>query len=359
MDADRLPSNMTAYDRLAWAEIERWRANRLDVRTRRRLPQGTRDRLGRFKQKARDNLAALSGTTSFESVFVQSFEGLLGVASHVATSTVPKGAVREAYRQHGQPVDDLSDIQKLDLAIIDKVKPRLGFRYTAAATIQGSATGFVISGGELLATAGSVAGGGAGAAPGAATVIGAMAADAAAVVLASNRAVAHIGAYYGYDAERPDERLLALSIIGFGTATNAGKVAAYHEISKLVQDLARRKTWQQLNESVVTKVVQQIFTRLGFRLTQRKLGQAVPVIGGVIGGGMNAQLLQRISDDAEHVYRERFLRERYGLPNEATAEGAPDAVQDLHIIDVLDAEIETEGDGGSTGHTDEDKGPGD
>lgn len=42
----------------------------------------------------------------------------------------------------------------------------------------------------------------------------------------------------------------------------------------------------------------------------RQLGQAVPVLGTVLGAGMNARLLSSVTDDANHIYRERFLRER-------------------------------------------------
>jgi hypothetical protein len=46
-----------------------------------------------------------------------------------------------------------------------------------------------------------------------------MAGDAVAVVLmGTNRAVAHVAAYYGYDVDKPDERLFALAVLGMGTA---------------------------------------------------------------------------------------------------------------------------------------------
>ena len=54
--------------------------------------------------------------------------------------------------------------------------------------------------------------------------------------------------------------------------------------------------------------MQRVFARLGMRITQRKLGQAVPIVGTIIGAGMNAQLLQSVTDAAHFVYRERFLR---------------------------------------------------
>jgi hypothetical protein len=98
--------------------------------------------------------------------------------------------------------------------------------------------------------------------------------------------------------------------------------------------LARRATWEQLNQSVVTGVVQKVFSRLGFRLTQRKLGQAVPVLGTVIGAGMNARVMLSVIDNAEHVYRERFLREKYGIRDDEPDFGTTDLADDYDVIDV-------------------------
>jgi hypothetical protein len=165
-----------------------------------------------------------------------------------------------------------------------------------------------------------------------------MAADAAAVLLASHRAIAHVAAYYGYDVDDPQERLFAFGVLGVGTAGQAGKAAAYVELNKVVQALARNKIWVELNQHVVTRIVQRVYTVLGIRLTQRKLGQAIPVIGIVLGAGMNAQLLARVADDADHLYRERFLRERYGLPVDAGWN--PSAAAELvPLAEIIDAEI--------------------
>lgn len=41
-------------------------------------------------------------------------------------------------------------------------------------------------------------------------------------------------------------------MLGVGTASEMGKAAAYAELNKIVQGLARRQTWKQLNERTVT-----------------------------------------------------------------------------------------------------------
>lgn len=334
---------MTPYDREAWEQIESWREKRLTARARRAaLPEGARERLRGVGQKARTRVEAVPGLPDFEKIFVKSLEELVGLGGRAAVATVRKKTVVKGYRKHDADVEELEDIRKLDLELIDRVKPRLGLRYTAFAGAEGAGAGFAASGGGLLAAGGTVAGAGAGAAPGAALVIGTLVADSAAVLLAGQRAIAHIGAYYGYDPDHPDEQLFMLGILNLGTASEAGKVMAYAEINKLVQSLARNATWEHLNKNVVTKVVEKVFTRLGFRLTKVKLGQAVPVVGVAIGAGMNTRFLRRITDDAEHLYRERFLRDRYGIevePDPVAADADEESRDDVDIVDIVDAEI--------------------
>jgi hypothetical protein len=113
----------------------------------------------------------------------------MDLGSRAAMATVREGAILEAYRKRGHDVQVIEDISKVELCDIDKVKPNLALAYTATATVEGAAAGFMISGGEIVAAGGGIAGAGAGAAPGIGTIVGVMAADAAAVLVAANRAV--------------------------------------------------------------------------------------------------------------------------------------------------------------------------
>ena len=55
-----------------------------------------------------------------------------------------------------------------------------------------------------------------------------------------------------------------------------------------------------------------LFSAMGVRLASRKLAQIVPVAGVVVSAGLNAALMRTIGEAADHLYRERFLAERYG-----------------------------------------------
>lgn len=345
MDAQRPGSDraaMSPYDAAAWDGVNDWKRRRFEQPSRRLVPEKVRARLSRAGIAAKERFDSLPGADRFETVLVDALRGLTDLGSRAAQASIRREAIIKAYQKRGHPVTSLGDIRKLELHEIDKVKPRLGLAYTTASAVEGAGAGLVASGGTLLAAGGTVFGAGAGAAPGAGLVIGTMATDAAAVLLASHRAVAHSAAYYGYDVEDPAERLIALGVLGVGTA-EAGKAAAYVELNRTIQALARQQTWQQLNSRAVTKIVSRVYAVLGMRLTQRKLAQAIPVAGVVIGAGLNARLLSRITDDADHLYRERFLRETYGIApaTAGSVSGEDDAVK---LSEIIEAEVAGEQD---------------
>ena len=222
--------------------------------------------------------------------------------------------VLRSYQRAGYGVLAMDEVQDLPLRAIDDIIPGLRWRYSLVAGVEGAGAGFVIAGGELVVVFGSVESAGAAAAPGAAAVIGAMAFDAATVLAASARVIAHTAAYYGYDVRLPEEELFALTIINWSSATSEGaKYAAFQQLSRITQQLVRSAPWAQLSEHVTVKVMQEIYTRLGIRLTQRKLGQAIPVVGIALGAGMNAGLLHAIGRDAQLAYRSRHLADKYGF----------------------------------------------
>ena len=62
---------------------------------------------------------------------------------------------------------------------------------------------------------------------------------------------------------------------------------------------------------------------------------------------MNAKLFMGVTDDAEHIYRERFLRQRYGLPAPDTSSTTGERNEEAHVIDVaelLDEELDRDDD---------------
>lgn len=253
-------------------------------------------------------------TETGEAALRSALKGLQVLTLDPALNSVSTDRVLREYRSAGHELSTFDEIKLLDLRTLDAVTPRLAVRYAAGTAVEGAGAGLIITGGEALAAFGSVASAGAAAAPSAGAVVGAMAFDAAAVLAASARVVGRTAAFYGYDVHEPHEQVMALSIINWSNSgTQTAKLAAFQQLSRVTQQLVRGAAWAQLSEHVFVRVIEELYLRLGVRLTQRKLGQAVPVLGIALGAGMNATLLHSIGSSAADAYRLRHLSEKYGF----------------------------------------------
>jgi hypothetical protein len=114
-----------------------------------------------------------------------------------------------------------------------------------------------------------------------------------------------------------------LGVISLSSAASGpAKVAALAELSRLTQQMMRRATWKALEKEPLVKVIQQVYARLGLRITKAKLAQTVPVAGVVISAGMNMAAVQAVAWDAKLAYRLRFLCDKYGLDPQQVVEDA-------------------------------------
>src|SRR5438309_6618759 len=338
---------MSDYERIAWERLRSVVAERMAKKD--RDPVRVRRSMDNASDKARDAWDKVPGTDSLEEVLVKALGGLKDLTLDPAMGSVSEKGVVRRFVKHGHDVNVISDIRKFDLEQLDQVRPKLRTRYSAAAAVEGAAAGLVITGGQALAAAGSVFGAGVGAAPGAGSIAGAMAFDAATVIAASARITAHVGTYYGYEVCTPEEEFFALSALSFSSSGPQGaKLMAFQQLSKVTQQLVRNKAWVELNEKLIVRVITEMFQRLGLVITKRKLGQAIPVVGVVIGAGLNAGYLQPVGKDAELAYRIRFLAEKHDLdPSDLapppTAHDATAAAGDyVNIQEIVDTELQKE-----------------
>lgn len=302
---------LSAYEQLEWERLQKRKAASLGKQTRNFIPQQARDRLASLGQKAKN----APGADKVAAAYGGAAKGLSKAVSATANKTVSGKRVVEQYRRAGHDIAELDEIRELDLRVVDAVARhhvlRYGHALSAAATGLGSAA--AVTGGEVLASAGTIAGAGAGAAPGLGTVAGAMAADTAMMLGLATRTVAATALYYGYDPNDPEEELFVMSVIALGMSTGtSAKTAAYAELSQLTQLLAKNAPWAKLNEKVLTKIVQRFAAKFSQNLTKKKLGQFVPVAGMAVGAGLNYMLIDHIAIAARDGYRERFLVDKSG-----------------------------------------------
>ncbi|MBW3084266.1 hypothetical protein KEM60_00453 [Austwickia sp. TVS 96-490-7B] len=258
------------------------------------------------------------------------------MTAHAAMATLSSERVMRSYRRHHVNVHTLEDIHRLDLEDADaqlrRTKIPLLYGFSSAASGGGAA--LAMTAGSIGAVTGGLLGAGIGSAPGMGTVAAAMTVDAAALLALNSRVVAHTALIYGYDSADPAERLFTMSVINLGSALTArSKQAARTDLVRLSHALANNSPWVVLNESLLAKVAQRFAAQYSVRLTQRKIGQIIPVAGLAVGAGTNYLTTTHVHDAAYWAYRERFLLDRYP-----------------HLLEALDADG---GDGGAVPANDE------
>lgn len=300
---------MTADDRAAWQAIQEWKADRLGAREAGWWTRTT----GRLATTTGDAVARVPGATRAGRAVIDGLAQLIDLGAGTAAASVRTGAVLEGYRAAGHDVDELSDVRALPLADIRAVAPPLGRRYAVGAAVQSAASSLLISGETAATVAGAASTAGAVVVPGIGVVLVTMALDAAVGVLVGDRAVAHVAAYHGYDVADPGERLFALGVLSLGLAEDSRRAAAYRELTGVARGLVRRQAWA-LTADQAGAVVRAVSTSLALRLTQDRLAELVPVLGTALAVQRTVRGATRVVDDAEHLYAERLLRERYDLP---------------------------------------------
>lgn len=262
-----------------------------------------------------------------EEQLAKALEGLVAVTLEPAMKSVNRDRVA---KRVGVP---WGEFHTVDLKQLEAASPRTRGLYSAVALAEGSASALAVTGATVATT---VSGG-----TTAAVAVGAVAADAASSIALLGRIVAVAAAEYGYDVRDPEEEIFALGAISVGSAGSpAAKIAALASLSRLTQQMMRRATWNQLNKNALVKVINLVFKSLGVRLTHQRLGQAVPIAGVLINGGMSAQMADQTYRRARDIYRVRFLSEKYDIDpkNWVTAEqvDATDSVLGAALDEIED-----------------------
>jgi hypothetical protein len=119
----------------------------------------------------------------------------------------------------------------------------------------------------------------------------------------ATRMVASIASLRGYDIKQPEIRSAVLLTLVGADADDLLKKAGVLSTGRLANLAAQRLPGPAL--MVVNKAV-------GFRLlttaskkSLTRLGKGVPMVGGVLGAGLDTYLLKRIADQAKHEFPPR------------------------------------------------------
>lgn len=146
-----------------------------------------------------------------------------------------------------------------------------------------------------------------------------LAADVPTLLTLALRSIHRIGLCYGEDALADERRRLALSVFALASANSAEEkqsALAALRTADGAESVALREGLERTAEREIAKnaavlSMQTLASRIGINLGQRKAAGAVPVLGMVIGAGVNAGYVHDVATAAQFVFQERWLNAKY------------------------------------------------
>ncbi|MFF9407537.1 EcsC family protein [Streptomyces anandii] len=208
--------------------------------------------------------------------------------------------VEELARKRGYEIDSFTELRQHDLKVCDRLLTRNTLKWRTTGAFEGGAMGLL----AMVPVAGIPA---------------AMTADILVVQVLSTSIAARIAYSYGYDAKDPKEQDFIQRLVQRSFVTQAAKAKPLSEASRAAHAIKGRVNWsQKLRQdhrllAALEKLMQQLGPA-GSRVPVKNVAKVVPVVGILIGAGMNSAVLGRVAADAQRYCQTRFLCDKYGLP---------------------------------------------
>jgi len=130
------------------------------------------------------------------------------------------------------------------------------------------------------------------------------------------RTIHKIGVCYGFEADGENDDQFVFGILSSASASSVEeKVAALAPLRSIQVTLAKT-TWKKMAEKAVQNPIcnetvlltlKTLAKQLGVTLTKKKALAAIPVIGGPVGGTVNARYIRQVGWSARRAFQERWL----------------------------------------------------
>ena len=319
---DDTRARMSAADAAQWDDIQQWKEAQISPLRPRVISQHLRAYAMAPVREAVRLARKVPGGEAITSAMSSAALRLMEKATSVSEASVRRERILKSYREAGYDVERLEDIRSLGLSLdqIRPVRPHLKIAYSSAVAIEGALSSIIATGGAVAAVLGL----GIISAPGIAITTFALALDIVTFLGAATRLVSHTAAYYGYDTIDPAENHFATMVLSQAIDPKRAtgnqvveKQTTMLAVNKVVRDIAKQGPMDAVGTNAISAAVNPLVASLGSRLAGMKVAQIVPFIGILVGAFLNASLMRTIGDTADHLYRERFLAERYGYIDEA------------------------------------------
>jgi len=219
----------------------------------------------------------------FENAVEKTVQNLLTTS----TATVVIEDLIKRARAHGVMINDLSDLKKCDLGLLDECNRKHIKFHEKASAIQGAVGGL---GGIVFATV-----------------------DLTTLLVQDFHMVQEIALCYGYEPDDIIEKEIILRIIEIGVGGSEIKFKALKEIASLkkLKSKSPSEITAQKGVSVLgSKALEEYIEHLTAALIVRLVPRALPLISMAVSAHSNHEIIEHSGKAAFMVYRRRFIERK-------------------------------------------------
>lgn len=213
--------------------------------------------------------------------------GALQMARKLSTMTVDTAdVIREA------AVEKVSDLKTKDLELSDRLADEVHNWGIGMAAAEGAGAGFF-------------------------GIFGAPV-DVPALITLSLRTIEKIGVCYGFECKTKADEDFIMGILAAAGANNVEEKLAALTAIRAIETILMKQTWKKMAEAAAKNQfgkegaivgLRALAKQLSINITKRKALAAIPYIGALIGGSMNAWYVRDIGWAARRLFQERWLME--------------------------------------------------
>jgi len=209
--------------------------------------------------------------------------GALVTCNNIAELITDKGDIL----RDGE-VNDIKELAHKDLKLSDKMADSVHNWANSVAGLEGGVTG--------------------------ATGLVGLIVDIPSLITMSLRVIHKIGLCYGFECNTEEDKQIIFGIMSAAGANNMKEKTAALLTLKQAETIIAKTTWKKMGENfskyslqgtIIT--VKALAKQLGINITKRKAAQAIPVVGGFIGAGMNVAFINDVAWAARRTFQERWL----------------------------------------------------
>ncbi len=190
----------------------------------------------------------------------------------------------------------VEELQRMDLAISDRLADVVHNWAIGIGTVEGAGTGII-------------------GLPG-------LAVDVPAIITLALRTIHKIGVCYGFESKTENDNQFVYGVMSASSANSIEEKVAALATLRTIQVTIAKTTWKKMAEKAAQSqmskegailALKNLAKQVGVNLTKRKALAAIPIIGAVIGGSVNGWYIKEVGWAARRTFQERWLIDNHKI----------------------------------------------